>query len=284
MRGSPPQPRLDADLWPERRLVPYEATELVAERALVLAPHPDDEVFGCGGAIAALNARGAVVRVILVTDGAALETLAEERARIREARTAESRAALAFLGSGEVRNGGFADRALAGSKTSLALSVARWAEELGPDLVLAPSPVEVHPDHRALAEALVLAARSSAAVRAARVAFYEVSQPIRPNLLVDVTPFAGAKARAMAAFPSQSAGRDYPAFIEGLNRYRRMTLPKEVEAAEAFFVVPGRALATLDVSVLRSLMGPSRKEPAEGSFDPPDFWAFVRALALAVRR
>lgn len=36
---------------------------------LVLAPHPDDETLGCGGAIAAASAAGCRVQVVVVTDG-----------------------------------------------------------------------------------------------------------------------------------------------------------------------------------------------------------------------
>ena len=42
---------------------------LVRGKALVLAPHPDDEVIGCGGAILAHNDAGAEVVVALITDG-----------------------------------------------------------------------------------------------------------------------------------------------------------------------------------------------------------------------
>ncbi|HQQ79461.1 MAG TPA: PIG-L family deacetylase, partial [Thermoanaerobaculia bacterium] len=59
------------ELPDERALVPYEASRFDARRVLVLAPHPDDEVFGCGGALADLASRGATIDVLLVTDGAA---------------------------------------------------------------------------------------------------------------------------------------------------------------------------------------------------------------------
>ena len=39
------------------------------ERVLVLAPHMDDEVIGCGGTVARHVARGADVTVIFLTDG-----------------------------------------------------------------------------------------------------------------------------------------------------------------------------------------------------------------------
>lgn len=39
--------------------------------ALVVSPHPDDEVLGAGGLIHTLTARGGIVRVMSVTDGEA---------------------------------------------------------------------------------------------------------------------------------------------------------------------------------------------------------------------
>ncbi|MHC5306712.1 PIG-L deacetylase family protein [Bartonella sp. LJL80] len=38
-------------------------------RILVLAPHPDDEALGCGGAIAAANDAGMEIHIVCVTDG-----------------------------------------------------------------------------------------------------------------------------------------------------------------------------------------------------------------------
>ena len=38
-------------------------------RVLVFAPHPDDEVFGCGGLLTLLAASGASISVHVVTDG-----------------------------------------------------------------------------------------------------------------------------------------------------------------------------------------------------------------------
>ena len=49
----------EAGKYPERELIPYEASRFSARRAVVLAPHADDEVFGCGGAIAARIEAGA---------------------------------------------------------------------------------------------------------------------------------------------------------------------------------------------------------------------------------
>ena len=55
----------------EQQLISYESLAgLTGQRFLVLAPHPDDEVFGCGGTLARLCARGAFVQAVVFTDGA----------------------------------------------------------------------------------------------------------------------------------------------------------------------------------------------------------------------
>jgi LmbE family N-acetylglucosaminyl deacetylase len=235
---------------PEEELIPYRASSFSARRVLVLAPHPDDEVFGCGATLADLRSRGADLLVAVLTDGTGDEADPEARRRIADLRLGESGAALAVLGGGRVRAVGFRDRRLAASEPALSETLEALLAEAEADLVFSPSPVEIHPDHRAAAAALIsVAERAPAGSETARrlggatIAFYEVSQPIRPNFLFDCGPHWETKRRAMAAFASQNAERDYSGFVAGLNAYRRMTLPKGTTAAEGYYVVPGAGLA-----------------------------------------
>ncbi len=238
------------ELPDERTLVPYSASTFAARRVLVLAPHPDDEVFGCGGAIADLAASGATVDVLLVTDGAAGASDEEGRRAIAARRAGESRTALAVLGGGTVHEGGMRDRGLGGHSTGLEDLIASFLAKTSPDLVFAPSPVETHPDHRAVASALLALARrpaadaGAAALAHATVAFFEISQPFRPNFLFDLTPVLERKRQAVVVFASQAAERDYAGFVDGLNAYRRLTLPPGALAVEAFAVFPGSLLAS----------------------------------------
>lgn len=254
------------DLPDERALVPYEASRFEAQRVLVLAPHPDDEVFACGGALADLASRGARIDVLLVTDGAAGAADGEERRRIALLRAEESRAALAALGGGAVHEGGLPDRGLGSRRGALEALLSGWLSKTEPDLVFSPSPVETHPDHRAVAHALLAVARrpdSDAGRRAlhrATAAFCEISQPIRPNFLFDATAVRGRKERALAAFASQAALRDYAGFVSGLNAFRRMTLPPGVEAAEGYAVFPGRRLADME-AVVEALLPLAQRPP-----------------------
>ena len=254
------------DLPDESALVPYAASRFEAKRVLVLAPHPDDEVFGCGGALADLAARGAAVDVLLVTDGAAGAADEESRRGIAARRAGESRAALALLGGGAVHEGGMRDRGLGGARASLEDLVASWLAKTSPDLVFAPSPVETHPDHRAVACALLALARrpaadaGAAALARATVAFFEISQPFRPNFLFDLTPVLERKRKAVRAFASQAADRDYEGFVDGLAAYRRLTLPPGALAVEAFAVFPGPLLAR-PAAVLAALLPVAPRVP-----------------------
>jgi LmbE family N-acetylglucosaminyl deacetylase len=249
----------------ERALIPYAASLFSAASVLVVAPHPDDEVFGCGAAIAQLNAAAAAVTVLLVTDGAAAGSDDTERSRIARVREDESRAALAILGGGSLVSAGLPDRGAWEKRPEIRAALARILAELSPELVFVPSPAEVHPDHRAVADAFLELVGSESARRplfagssSARVAFYEISQPIRPNFLLDATLYVDAKERAMAAFASQLGAHDYPAFVRGLMAYRRMTLPPQVGAAEGYFVVPFADLRNGSGESLASALGPSR--------------------------
>ncbi len=51
------------------RATPIDIGELAGDAVLVLAPHPDDETLGCGGAIAAACFAGKRVVIAAVTDG-----------------------------------------------------------------------------------------------------------------------------------------------------------------------------------------------------------------------
>jgi LmbE family N-acetylglucosaminyl deacetylase len=221
----------------ESKLIPYAASDEVASASvLVIAPHPDDEVLGCGGAILRHVEAGAAIKVIIVTDGA-LGLTGDSRCRHAWIRRAESRAAAEILGYGDPEFWDLPDQSLAyGEQLVMRIDAALD----GVDLVYAPSIFEMHPDHRALAMATVEAVRRRGG--GLRLALYEVATPLRPNRLVDISAQAERKRAAMRCFTSQLASQPYDQHIEALNRYRTYSLAAEVTAAEAFLVLDARDL------------------------------------------
>lgn len=225
----------------ESQFIPYSVSPVPSGRVLVLAPHPDDEVFGCGGAIMQHLAQGDEVTVIILTDGhAAIEHAdSASMAQYIETRRQESRAAAAILGYQRLEFWDFPDRELPCDET-LIQRLQHVIEQYCVDHVYAPSPFEVHPDHYALASATI-----TALVRQPRMIhliMYEIAVPLRPNMLLNLTPHWQRKQQAMACFVSQLNKKEYDTYINSLNIYRAYTLPESVAVAEAYYCISNEQL------------------------------------------
>ncbi len=248
----------------EESLIPYQASELTGERILVLAAHPDDEVLGAGGTMALNAGQAEAIRVWIATDGEQQEEIHRaERPAYGQQRREEARRAAERLGLEPPRFGTLPDRGLAAHSGELSDALGSLIEEFQPDLILCPSPVEIHPDHRALAETLyerVAASRPTDPdhdrFRFLRVAFYEISHPLLPNALVDISSVSERKAEALRSYASQQAVRDYASALWGLNAYRRLTLAGG-GPVEAFRVIGYPEASTQSLEEFRRTIGPA---------------------------
>jgi LmbE family N-acetylglucosaminyl deacetylase len=229
--------RLAAGRAPQ--LVPVPAVR----RALVLAPHMDDEVFGCGGTLARGVALGTQIRAVYLTDGSkgylgarppGSPLDAAER-RLVQRRKAEARCAGKVLGLAELIFLDLPDGALVAD----AAAVERLSDVLAttdPELVYLPLFTDLHPDHRAANELFLAAAARVRLRRSTRCWAYEVWRPVPANVLVDISATIERKREAMRAFESQNGAFDYPRAIEGLNAYRSLLGGEGRGFVEAFFV------------------------------------------------
>ena len=130
---------------------------------MLIVPHPDDEVFGCGGLLGRMADAGKRVATLTLTRGGSGRTLGVcTQEALPEVREAELRASLAALGVKDVYIDDFpdfvpdADRGLAENLglagVDEAAGVARVAElleALGPTVVVTfpPNGANGHPDH-----------------------------------------------------------------------------------------------------------------------------------------
>lgn len=215
----------------ETDLVPFSASEPVGGRVLVLAPHPDDETLGCGGSIRLLAEKGVPVKVLFLTRGdKALPGGGSSYSALREK---EAKKALSILGISDYEFFRYPDRGLYASLDDMSAAVSASIDDFRPDTVYSPSVVDLNPDHRAAAGmALTLRERYGLSV-----AFYELTTPIRPNVLVDISRVFGLKKKAIKAYKSQLKITDYLRLVTALNAYRTFTLGKQVSYAEAFWVL-----------------------------------------------
>ena len=188
---------------------------------LVIAPHPDDEAIGCGGAICLHAERGDRLSVVFLTSGElGLRHLPCEQAwAIREA---EARASADVLGVTQTRFLRQTDWYIADNCDATAAALAEVIRDLAPQQVYLPHAGDSHPDHRASAAVLRAALSAIAAGHVPqRIFAYEVWTPIAEyDHVEDVSRVMRRKLAAVRCYGSQLQAFRYDRAVRGLNQYR----------------------------------------------------------------
>lgn len=255
---------LDRSNWVESAFIPYQAaTACPPGPALVLAPHADDEVLGCAGAILSHLVAGDAVSVVIATDSDYGQFPAGTDGRAERRR--EAQAAAASLGYGQPIFWGLPDRGLVYDEALIGRVLAVM-EESTAAILYAPSWWEIHPDHCVLALAAVEAARRCP--RSVMLVFYEVGVPLHPNWLLDLTGLAERKQAALNCYESQLKMQPYDQQIMALHRYRSYTLPASVELAEAFRTLRQEELQQDPLRAIRPGLYYAQSLPTSGLAPP----------------
>lgn len=171
------------------------------QRVLVVAPHPDDEVVGCGGTILRHIASGDRVRVLYVTDGRRSRALGlgPDEMAIRRRQEAEQATGAFGLGAFEW----IGAREDEWDAVHVQPELQRCLDAIRPDVVYAPSLVDFHPEHIRIAQIL---AECLKAAKGLRVRIYQVHVPLAARLttlVADVTPHEQQLRVLLAAHESQ---------------------------------------------------------------------------------
>jgi len=134
-------------------ILPWRSVnEIACSPVLIVAPHPDDETLGCGGAIALLRSLNCHVQVLVISDG----TLSHPRSqkypadRLRCLREAETLSALKLLGV-EVNHVTFwrmQDGSISTQYQSAVASCRAYITEVAPQIIFLPWRYDPHADHR----------------------------------------------------------------------------------------------------------------------------------------
>lgn len=185
------------------------------KRALVFAPHEDDEVLGCGGTIKRLVDIGAEVRVIYITDGS--QGSIKKRNGLAKIRKLEAVAGLEVLGCQDYVFMGFKDGKLEVSE-EVVEAVSGELSSFHPHSIFVTHPFDGPNDH------VITSAIVGQALRGYRGEMncfnYEIWNPVLPNCLVDITKEMAVKEKAMRKHVSQMEIVDYIHHFKGLNAYR----------------------------------------------------------------
>jgi len=210
---------------------------------LIIAPHPDDEILGCGGTIAKYATHGDDIYVTVVTKGTndlfSKDLIEEGR---RECRTAD-----AFLGVKETIFMDFPAAKLENvPRYKLNDGFLKIMREIKPDIVYLPFRGDMQLDHKLTVDAAMVALRPKYNHIVRKILMYETlsetgwdvpntMNDFIPNVYEDVSLYMDKKLKALSIYKSQISefpnARSIKA-VEALATFRGTMM--NLRAAEAF--------------------------------------------------
>jgi len=217
------------------------------DRVLAVVAHPDDAELLCAGTLARARNDGAAIAICVLCRGdkgqprSAIKNLADVR---RKEMAASARLLGAQLFTANFPDGTLMDTPASRSK------LAEIYRKFRPSLVLAHSPDDYHPDHRA-ASAIAEAASWFCASRGHRTRSPALKEPpalwcmdtlnmsgFNPGFYVDISKYIDLKAKAFACHRSQirrGQDADFSPLAETMHlQARARGMQAGVKAAEAF--------------------------------------------------
>ncbi len=202
---------------------------MAVAKILVVAPHPDDDVIGCGGSIIRHVRRGNTVGVVYITSGdmGGLDRREAEMGAIREA---EATKAAKLMGIKDRHFFRKTDGNLTCTREDIA-EATKLIRDYRPDVVYLPHAYDGHRDHRLthelITEACLWAARPQLAECGRQLWLvgtllcYEVGTPLPVvNYTEDISDVIDLKIAAMQLHESQAVNLEYAEAVRNLNRLR----------------------------------------------------------------
>jgi LmbE family N-acetylglucosaminyl deacetylase len=238
-------------------VTPIPITAPFGKSMLVVAPHQDDEVIGCGGTLALQVLNGNAASAVILQDGAdEHDSVSMTREALVELRNQESRDAARMVGIDSPIFLGLRDLSLNADATALALR--QIIEERHVDAIFTPFVLDGHPDHRTCN--FILARALSKSNRTIRILQYEVWSLCIPNVVVVIDSVADKKWEMLACFRFANKAFDYAHATKGLNMFHSRLLPAgQANYVECFFELPRKEFVELVEKLERAESGDSRR-------------------------
>ncbi|MDX1919546.1 MAG: PIG-L deacetylase family protein [Candidatus Caenarcaniphilales bacterium] len=220
-------------------------------KIIVFAPHPDDELIGCGGSIAKHIKNGNEVSVVYMTSGDS-GNIGINKNDLAIMREEEASRGAKMLGVKELiflRN---PDGYLEASKENL-IKLMRIIREKQPNVVYVTSKEEGHKDHRTTNELVMNAVGRASGPwfqevegkpwEVSHILEYEVHPPMSStSYCEDITDFIDLKVKALEEHKSQIEDIHYQDSSRALAEYRGILTSGKSKYAECFKIVKTQGL------------------------------------------
>ncbi len=212
-------------------------------KILVIAPHPDDEVLGCGGTLAKHCKQGDEIYLIIATKGYTpdwtKEYLEIRKKEIENVKKILGIKKIFFLNYPTVKLDTIPQKEINDALYKI-------VNQVKPDIVYIPFKGDLNKDHRILFEASLVALRPINH-KCKKILAYEVlsetewGQEIeifKPNVYVDITDTIDIKLEAMKAYKSELKSFPHPRSLEAIKALAiKRGSEIGVKYAESFYLV-----------------------------------------------
>lgn len=193
-------------------------------KILVIAPHMDDEVLGCGGVIAKHKDEGDKVWVIFIAHRIYNHRFDADKNKIERTHALKAKSILSYHKAIFLD---LNDERLDASIQDIIIPLERHVKSLKPEVVYVPFKKDNNQDHRAVFDALRVAIRPLATPFIKGVYMYEIpssteqSPPLPenaflPNYYVDITKYINKKINAYRCYKTEKRNYPHPRSERGL--------------------------------------------------------------------
>ncbi|MEY4467308.1 MAG: hypothetical protein RIR21_1101 [Pseudomonadota bacterium] len=196
----------------------------MANRTLVVAPHPDDEILGCGGTLLRRKMEGGTIGWLIVTGITAEAGWPAERVLQRDKEIEEVTRRMGFDQVFNLRLPTTGLDALPMSEVVLAFSSVFRSFE--PEEVFVPHGGDVHSDHRVTFDAVAACAKWFRYPSVRRVLAYETSSEtefglgkgsaFEPNCFVDISEHLERKLEIMNVYRTELGEFPFPRSLQAI--------------------------------------------------------------------
>jgi LmbE family N-acetylglucosaminyl deacetylase len=191
-------------------------------KTLVIAPHPDDEILGCGGTLLRRKAEGSELCWLIVTDIKEEQGWSAQRVAERQAEIAKVSDEIGF---DRVVNLKLPPAQL--DALPMAQVVSEFSKvftEFSPTEVFVPHRGDVHTDHRVVFDAAAACSKWFRYPTVKRLLAYETlsetdfglirSESFNPNFFIDVTEYLERKLELLSIYKSELGNPPFPRSID----------------------------------------------------------------------
>ncbi|MBW0180981.1 MAG: PIG-L family deacetylase [Vulcanococcus sp.] len=215
-------------------------------KSLIIAPHPDDELLGCGGTLLKRISEGKIVGWILMTAITTEKGWSNQQVEMRDGEINRVREGLGISANHLFRLDFPAAELDQVPASTLINSLARIFRDFKPEEVFLPHPGDIHSDHRITFEAASACTKWFRYTSVKRILTYEtlsetnfgfdqVVGAFQPNLFVDITNQLHQKIELLSIYQSEFAEHPFPRSLDAVRAQALLRgAQRGTPAAEAF--------------------------------------------------